>query len=52
MHYEWPGKLIYNPDKGIITWRRDIVAKEHKRKDDKSKMKPKKKESPKDCYQM
>lgn len=43
--YEWPGKLIYSPDKGTITWRREM-AKEHKQKDDKSKMKPKKK---KDC---
>lgn len=29
---EWPGKIIYNPEKGIITWRREIMAKEMKAK--------------------
>ncbi len=29
---EWPGKLIYNPDMGTITWRREIMAKEMKMK--------------------
>ena len=25
--YEWPGRLIYNPGKGTLTWRREIMAK-------------------------
>jgi hypothetical protein len=29
---EWPGKLIYNPENGTITWRREIMAKEMKAK--------------------
>jgi hypothetical protein len=37
IEYEWPGKLIYNPDKGTITWRREQMAKEMKHKKEEMK---------------
>ena len=40
MEYEWPGKLIYSPEKQTITWRREQMAKEMKMK--KEVKKPKK----------
>ena len=40
MEYEWPGNLIYSPEKQTITWRREQMAKEMKMK--KEVKKPKK----------
>ena len=57
MQYDWPGKLIYNPETQTITWRREQMAKEMKHKKEEMKkpmktMKEKKemkKDKKKDC---
>ena len=53
MQYEWPGKLIYNPETQTITWRREQMK--HKKEEMKKPMKTMKekkemkKDKKKDC---